>query len=177
MKGFHVSCIITGEEKYLNGSTLQNKLNKFGSQEVLERYYVSRPAAKLLKTGLTVDQVRQKLNSKVTKSVDYEVLYKLKLLKKKKGRNKTLTPEERKKQEEESVLKHREYHDRVELMKTDIKAYVEWATGGPNKCQVEQGGTCIRPDIYYDNEHNREGRCKPCPYHIHCLCTNKEVSA
>ena len=175
MKGFHVSCIITGEEKYLTSSTLQNKLRKFGTQEVLEKYYVSKPAAKLLKSGLTVEQVRQKLNSKVTKSVDYEVLFKLKLLKKRKDKNRQLTPEERKKQEEESNLNEKNYHNHVELIKNDLKAYVEWATGGPNKCQVSYGGTCIRPDIYYDNEGSREGRCKPCPYHAHCLCTNKEV--
>ena len=175
MKGFNVSCIITGEEKYLSGSTLQNKLKKFGTQEVLEKYYVSRPAAKLLKSGLTVEQVRQKLNSKATRGVDYEVLFKLRLLKKKRNKSNHLTPEERQAREERSNANQREYHQHVELIKNDMKAYVEWTTGGPNKCQVPYGGTCIRPDIYYDNEGNREGRCKPCPYHQHCLCTNKEV--
>jgi hypothetical protein len=176
MKGFNVSCIITGEEKYVGGASLQNKLKKFGTQEVLEKYYVSRPAAKLLKTGLSVDEVRQKLGSKLTKSVDYEVLFKLKLLKKKRARAKSLSSEERIKAEAESQANQHRYEVHVELIKSDKRAYVEWATGGPNKCQVPYGGTCIRPDIYYNNEYSKAGRCNTCPYSEYCLCTSKVVT-
>lgn len=175
MKGLHISCIITGEEKYLTNSNLQNKLKKFGTQEILEKYYVSKPAAKLLKQGLTVEEVRSKLNSSLTTSVDYEVLYKLKLLKKTKGKKRILSREELLKQQELTKENEKKYYELTEKMSTCMKTWVEWATGGPNQCQVPHGGTCIRPDIYYDNEGSREGRCKPCPYNEFCLCTNKEV--
>lgn len=175
MKGLHISCIITGEEKYLTNSTLQNKLRKFGTQEILEKYYVSKPAAKLLKQGYSVEEVRSKLNSSLKTNVDYEVLFKLKLIKKSKGKKKTLSKEELLKQEELTKENEKKYYDLKEKMSTCLKTWVEWATGGPNKCQVPQGGTCIRPDIYYDNEGSREGRCKPCPYSEFCLCSNKEA--
>lgn len=175
MKGLHISCIITGEEKYLTYTTLQNKLKKFGTQEMLEKYYVSKPAAKLLKQGNSVDETRSKLNSNLKTNVDYEVLFKLKLLKKTKGKKKNLSKEELAKQQELTQENERRYHEFTEKMSTCLKTWVEWATGGPGKCQVEHGGTCIRPDIYYDNEGNKDGRCKPCPYNEFCLCTDKEV--
>ena len=175
MKGATISCIITEEEKYFNSTVLKNKLVKFGSIENLQRFYVSRPAAKLLKSGLSVQQVREKLNSTATKQVDYEILYKLKLLKTGKKRKKTISPEEAKVQREQTEKNERDWHTLQEKIKTCSQTWVEEMTGGPNKCQVPYGGTCIRPDIYYDNEGNKEGRCKPCPYHQHCLCTNKEV--
>jgi len=175
MKGLHISCIITGEEKYLTKAGLENKLKKFGTQEILEKYYVSKPAAKLLKQGHSVDQVRAQLNSNLKTNVDYEVLYKLKLLKKSKSKKQRLNKEELALQEQQTLENERKYHEHKEKMSTCLKTWVEWATGGPNGCQVPYGGTCIRPDIYYDNEGSREGRCKPCPYNEFCLCTDKEV--
>jgi len=175
MKGLHISCIITGEEKYLTKNALQTKLKKFGTQEILEKYYVSKPAVKLLKQGYSVEKVRSELKSSLTTNVDYEVLYKLKLFKKSKNRKKTLSKEELMQQQQQTLENERKYFDLKEKMSTCFKTWVEWATGGPNKCQVPHGGTCIRPDIYYDNEGSREGRCKPCPYNEFCLCTNKEV--
>lgn len=175
MKGLRVNCIITNEEKYFNSTVLRNKLNKFGSEENFRKFYVSKPAAKLLKSGLTIDQVRQKLNSNYTRQVDIEILYKLKLLKSGKRKKKQLSPEEAKQVREQTVVNEREWYNRQEKMKTCSKTWVEEMTGGPNRCQVPYGGTCIRPDIYYDNEGSREGRCKPCPYHEHCLCSGKDV--
>lgn len=176
MKGLHISCIITGEEKYLTKASLQNKLNKFGTQEMLEKYYVSKPAAKLLKQGLSVDQVRSQLNSNLKTNVDYEVLFKLKLLKKIRGKKQSLTKEEIAKQQEQTRENERKYYEHREKMSSCLKTWVEWATGGPEGRQLVRGGTCIRPDVYYDNEGNRQGRCKPCPYHEFCLCSNKEIS-
>jgi len=175
MKGLHISCIITGEKKYFTNIALQNKLKKFGTQEILEKYYISKSAAKLLKQGNTVDETRQKLNSVLKTNVDYEILYKLKLFKKSKKRRKTLSKEDFLRQQEQTLENERKYSEFTTKISTCLKTWVEWATGGPNKCQVPRGGTCIRPDIYYDNEYNREGRCKPCPYHEHCLCANREV--
>jgi len=175
MKGLRVNCIITNEEKYFNSTVLRNKLNKFGSEENFKRFYVSKPAAKLLKSGLTIDQVRTKLNSSCTKQVDVEILYKLKLLKTGKKKRKFLSPEELKERRERTEKNEREWYDLQEKIKSCSKTWVEEMTGGPNRVQVPHGGTCIRPDIYYDNEGSREGRCRPCPYHQHCLCTNKEL--
>ena len=142
---------------------------------MLERYYVSKPAAKLLKKGYSVEQVRLELKSSLKTSVDYEVLFKLKLLKKSKNKKKHLSREDIIKQQEETIQNERKYHELKEKMSTCLKTWVERATGGPDKCQVPYGGTCIRPDIYYDNEGSREGRCKPCPYNEFCLCENREI--
>ena len=175
MKGIRVNCIITNEEKYFNSTALRTKLNKFGSEESFRKFYVSKPAAKLLKTGLSVDQVRAKLNSNYSKQVDIEILYKLKLLKAGKKRKKQISPEEIKERRKQTEENERNWYSLQEKMKSCSKTWVEAMTGGPDRCQIPYGGTCIRPDIYYDNEGNRGGRCRPCPYHEHCLCTNKEL--
>jgi len=175
MKGIHVSCLVTGEKKYLSGNSLQNKLSKYGSPEGVQKYYISQPVKKMLKQGLSVQDIRTKLNSQITSTVDIEILYKLKLLKMSKKRKKLLTPQEQKLQEQQTQENERKYYEHKEKMTTCLKTWVEWATGGPNKCQVPNGGTCIRPDIYYDNEGDRTGRCRPCPYHEHCLCSGKEL--
>ena len=174
MKSVSLKCIVTGAEKRFTNSLLANKLKKFGTVEVLAKYYVCKQAAQLLRAGSSITEVRSKLNSKATNNVDHEVLYKLKLLKNSK-RKREKTPEELKVIRQQTEENERKYYEQKEKMSTCLKTWVEWATGGPEQCQVPYGGTCIRPDIYFDNEGNREGRCKPCPYHEHCLCTNKEV--
>jgi len=174
MRSTNFKCIVTGAEKRFTNSLLANKLKKFGTVEIFAKYYVSKPAAQLLKSGLSIADVRAKLNSKDTSTVDYEVLYKLKLLKKSK-RKREKTTEELRAIRQQSQENEKKYYEHKEKMSTCIKTWVEWATGGPNKSQVPYGGTCVRPDIYYDNENNDGGRCKPCPYHEFCLCTNKEV--
>lgn len=167
-KGGRFKCIVTGEEKYFTPTVLHKKVNKFGSLEAFEKYYVSKPAIKLLKKGLSIEDIRKQLNSSAKHNVDLEVLFKLKLLKKKK-KGTVMTDEQRKAQEELSKENERKYYEHKEKMTTCLKTWVEWATGGPNKCQVPYGGTCIRPDLYYDND----GSCGECPYYEHCLCTNK----
>lgn len=175
MKGITLSCIVTKQEKYINSTVLKNKLKKFGDEDTLRRFYVSKPAAKLLKEGLTIQQVRERLNSNATTNVDLEVLYKLRLLKGRGRKKRQLSVEEIKLQRETSELNVRNWHEMQEKIKTCSKTWIEEMTGGPNKCQVPYGGTCIRPDIYFDNEFNVKGRCFPCPYHEHCLCTNKVI--
>ena len=94
MKGLTLNCIVTNRGKYVGGSVLQNKINKFGSEDNIRKFYVSREAAQLLKQGYTVEQVRSELNvTDFNKTVDFEVLYKLKLLKKRK-RKPGQTPED-----------------------------------------------------------------------------------
>ena len=174
MKGAKLNCIVTGIEKRVSPSSLNNKINKFGSIEMVHKFFVCKEAAKLLKQGKSIDQVRSILNSNVSKSVDLEVLFKLKLLKKN-NKRKSLSAEEIKARKEQSDLNEKNYYELKQKIQSCSKSYVEWATGGPGGCQIPNGGTCIRPDIYYDNEFNKEGRCRPCPYHEHCLCTNKEL--
>jgi hypothetical protein len=175
MKGLTLNCIVTNRGKYVGGSVLQNKVNKFGSEDNIRKFYVSREAAQLLKQGYTVEQVRSELNvTDFNKTVDFEVLYKLKLLKKRK-RKPGQTPEDIRASQELSEKNTREWYFQQEKMKSCKKTWVEEMTGGKNRCQVAYGGTCIRPDIYYNHEYNKAGRCSPCPHNEHCLCRSKEV--
>ena len=169
-------CIITGEEKYIPPSLAKKKISKFGSADEYRKYYVSRPAAKLLKTGLTVDEVRKHFNCPDNMApIDIEVLLKLKLVKisKRKGKK-----EAQKRQERDAYLRSKEYKDKMESIARERanmteRQYIEYATGGPGKCQVEFGGTCARPDIYltWNNK-----ACDGCDYYAHCLCYNKRLS-
>jgi hypothetical protein len=169
-KGLRVKCIVTGEEKYFSPINLDKKINKFGSEEIFVKYYISKAAIKLLKKGLSVDEIRKQLNSSASNQVSPEILFKLKLLKKrKKGR--ILSEEEKRQMEETSKENERKYYEHKEKMSSCLKTWVEWATGGPDKCQVPYGGTCIRPDIYY---HDNDGSCGGCNYFEYCLCTNKK---
>ena len=52
-----------------------------------------------------------------------------------------------------------------------FKAWVEEFTGGPGGCQVQFGGTCIRPDIFLNN--NRT--CDLCECVEVCLCSSKKL--
>jgi hypothetical protein len=175
MKGLTLNCIVTNRGKYVGGSVLQNKVNKFGSEDNIRKFYVSREAAQLLKQGYTVEQVRSELNvTDFNKTVDFEVLYKLKLLKKRK-RKPGQTPEDIRASQELSEKNTREWYFQQEKMKSCKKTWVEEMTGGKDGCQVPYGGTCLRPDIYFDNEYSREPRCSPCEYKEFCLCANKRM--
>ena len=173
MKSVKLNCIVTGIEKRVSPSSLNNKISKFGSLEMVQKFFVCKEACKLLKQGNTIDQVRSTLKTDFSKSVDLEVLFKLKLLKK--NRKRTMTDEDVKARREQSEKNEREYYELQQKIQSCSKAYTEWATGGPNQCQVPYGGTCIRPDIYFNNEYSKEGRCRTCPYHEHCLCANKSL--
>ena len=175
MNGTTISCIVTKEEKYFSSTALKSKLDKFGTIENVQKYYVSRPAAKLLKSGCTIDQVREKLNSKSTNQVDFEVLYKLKLLKTGKKRKKYLSSMEQEALKLQTQKNERDWYEHQEKMKDCQKTWIQEMTGGKNGCQIPNGGTCIRPDIYYNHEFDKTGRCTPCPYHEHCLCRSKEL--
>jgi len=164
MKSTILKCIVTGNEKRVSPSSLNNKINKFGSIEMVHKFYVSKEAAKLLKQGNSIDQVRSILKSNFNKSVDLEVLYKLKLFKK--GKKRQLSAEELEQKRIETEENERKYYELQEKIKTCSKTWIEWATGN---------NTCVRPDIYYDYEGEKGGRCRPCPYHEYCLVSNKEL--
>jgi hypothetical protein len=171
-----LSCIVTGIEKKVSGITINKQSLRFGNLEQFEEHFVCQEAKKLLCQRIPPDEVQTKLlpPGKKPFSINLHALARLKLLKKPKSKAR-MTPEEIKQLREQTEKNEREWFEQQEKMKTCSKTWVEEMTGGPNKCQVPYGGTCIRPDIYYDNEFNKEGRCKPCPYHEHCLCTNKAI--
>jgi hypothetical protein len=164
MKSKVVSCIVTGIEKRVSGATLEKKSLKFGNLEQFERHFVCNEAKKLLRDRLQPSEVQEKLRPSYVKpfTVDLQVLARLKLLKK---------PKTDKAKANGLIV----YNPSEPKQYDSLKSYVEEMTGGKDRCQVPRGGTCIRPDVYYDNEFNKEGRCSPCPYNEHCLCTNREV--
>ena len=173
------SCIVTGIQKKIFKNSIDKKIAKFGSIEAFHDHFICREAKKLLKIKVPAEEVQRRLlpKGKQPFSINYQALARLKLLKKPKGNRKRLSDEEIRVQEEQTVMKEKEYYEFTEKLNTCKKTWIEWATGGSNKCQVANGGTCIRPDIYYNREYDKAGRCFTCPYHEHCLCTNKEVRA
>ena len=177
MKSEVISCVVSGIKKRVSGATIDKKSLKFGTLEQFKEHFVCNEAKKLLRQRIPPEEVQEKLLPPGTKpfAINFHALARLKLLKKSRKGKEAISPEEQRLREEESNKKAREWHFRQEEFKSDKKAWIEEMTGGPNKCQVPYGGTCIRPDIYYDNEGNREGRCTPCPYVQHCLCTNKNA--
>ncbi len=55
-------CIVTGQERFTNKEYLNQKAAKYGSVDLFMKNYISAPAAKLLREGKTVDEVRTLLN-------------------------------------------------------------------------------------------------------------------
>lgn len=162
MKSKVISCVVSGIEKRVSGPTIEKMSLKFGNTELFENHFVCREAKQLLRKRIQPDQVQAQLlpQGKRPFSIDLQVLARLKLLKKPKvektkaNGNIVFSPTE-----------PRQYDN--------LKSYVEEMTGGKDGCQLALGGTCIRPDIYYDNEYSKEPRCAPCPYVEYCLCSNK----
>ena len=177
MKSEVVSCIVTGIKKRVSGITINKKTLKFGTLDQFKDHFVCNEAKKLLRQRISPDDVQKRLLPSDIKpfSINLHALARLKLLKKNRKGRQDLSPEELKKIEEESNKNIREWYSRQEEFISNKKAWIEEMTGGPNKCQVPYGGTCIRPDSYFDNEGNSSGRCSPCPYVEHCLCTNKNA--
>ena len=56
-----LTCMITGKSRNTNTAYLDKKAQNAGSVESFVENYVSRSAAKLLRQGMTVDQVRAEL--------------------------------------------------------------------------------------------------------------------
>ena len=155
---------MSGIEKRVSGPTIAKMSVKFGNEEQFQSHYVCREARQLLKKRIQPDQVQMQLlpADKPSFSINLQVLARLKLLKKPKfdkakaNLNLTFNPSEPKQFD-------------------SLKSYVEEMTGGKDGCQIPSGGTCIRPDIYYDNEFNKAGCCSPCEYKEFCLCASKRV--
>lgn len=61
-QNLQLTCIITGKSRFTNTAYLEKKAQAAGTAEQFIENYVSRSAAKLLRQGLTVQQVRAQLD-------------------------------------------------------------------------------------------------------------------
>lgn len=57
-----LTCIVTGKTRPTNTQYLEEKAIKAGSKERFIKYYICREALTLLKSGKSVDDVREALN-------------------------------------------------------------------------------------------------------------------
>lgn len=169
-------CIVTGVEKYFPPSSLKKKIAKFGTETEFAKYYVSVPARKLLKSGMSVDEVRAQLNvEEQLPEIDIEILLRLKLVKINKRKGNKDQQEYRNRQR---YLNSKEFKDKMREIRErrlsmTFEEHVIEMTGGPNGCQKRLGGTCIRPDVFLTYNHRA---CDGCEYYEFCVCDNKRLS-
>lgn len=171
MKKNHYTCLITGEEKYIPPSLAKSKIGKFGSEAEFRKHYISAAAAKLLRRGQTVDEIRDGLGIKGLPKVNPHVLTRLKLLRKKKG---IRIKQETEKLKRQQYLSSKEYKDKMRALEErqrnmTFQDWVEMYTS-PGR---ERGGTCQRPDIFL-SVNNRA--CDGCRYYEYCMCYQKRLS-
>tara|TARA_R110000803_G_scaffold77325_1_gene142176 strand:- start:539 stop:907 length:369 start_codon:yes stop_codon:yes gene_type:complete len=57
-----ITCIISGKQTVYSGPFLEKTIAEYGSEEALDRLYVSREAKSLLKKGYRVIDIRKILN-------------------------------------------------------------------------------------------------------------------
>lgn len=173
MKGAHLKCIVTGWEKYFTPKLMAKRISKFGTETQVQLHYICMDAKRLLKQGLTVDEIREKLGiTENLPKVNLQILSRLKLLKKPKSQKKLKAAEE--KAERIRYLNSREYKDKMLAIEErnrnlTFQEWVERYTGTGR----ERGGTCLRPDIFLS--HNNKA-CDGCPYYEFCLCYGKRLS-
>jgi hypothetical protein len=168
IKSIYATCLITGKQHYIYGPTLQRKVAKFGSVESFLSNFISTKAKKLLKEGLSQDEVRQKLKIKAKlPEIAEQILI----------RNKIKKVNKRQKKSGISYIDTAEYAAKKKIENETInnwdswKSYVENATGGPNGCQIKHGGTCQQPHIWFGNGEY----CDGCSYYQYCLVGNKRL--
>ena len=171
MKKNYYTCLITGEEKYIPPSLAKTKITKFGSETEYRKHYICAQAAKLLRSGQTVDEIRDQLGIKGLPKVNPHVLTRLRLLRKKKG---VRIQQETERLERQRYLNSKEFKDKMIAWKErqENMSYQDWVekyTGAGR----ERGGTCIRPDIFL-SWNNRA--CDGCTCYEFCLCYGKRLS-
>ena len=164
-------CIITGEYKYIPPSLAKDKIAKYGSQEQFRDHFVSPRAAKLLRQGQSVDEIRTQLGITGMPKIKPIILTRLNLLRKKKGLR-SKDSEER--LERQRYLNSKEYKDKMIAWKErqrnmSFQDWVETYTGTGR----ERGGTCVRPDIFL-SWNNRA--CDGCDCYKFCMCYGKRLS-
>lgn len=169
IKSAYINCLVTGKRHYVYGPTLIKKIAQFGSLEEFQKHFISGKAKKLLKKGLTQQQVCEKLKIKHTlPDVSDTVLIRNKIKKiirreRKENTGNYLESERYLSAKRNEVINYNRYES--------FKAYVELFTGGPNGCQVQKGGTCQFPTIWFDNDEH----CDGCPWYEHCLVKRKKL--
>ena len=60
-QNLRLTCMITGTTRNTNAAYLEKKADMVGSAEKYTSNYISRTAARMLRQGLTVEQIRQEL--------------------------------------------------------------------------------------------------------------------
>ena len=170
MKNNYV-CIVTGESKYIAPSIACKKINKFGSEEDFRKHYVSPAAAKLLRKGQTVDEIREKLGVEGLPKIKPIILTRLNLMRKKKG---IRIQESAEKLERVRYLNSKEFKNKMLAFEErqrnmSFRDWVERYTGTGR----ERGGTCVRPDIFLT--HNNRA-CDGCECYEFCMCYGKRLS-
>jgi len=169
-KSGYLTCLITGKRHYIYGPPFERKIAKFGSLEELEKHFISSKAKKLLKQGLSQQEVRDKLKIKAKlPEVDDIVLVRNKIKKVNKREKKVDNTSYL--QSEEFLLKKQEELATKNTYES-FKTFVELFTGGPNQCQIPNGGTCQQPHIWYQNDEY----CDGCTWYNYCLVPSKRVS-
>lgn len=171
MKKNYYKCIITGEEKYIPPVLAKKKISKFGSEEDFRKHYVCPAAAKLLRAGQTIDEIRKEQNITDLPKVNLHILTRLNLMRKKKGLRLKQTTEQL---ERTRYLNSKEFKDKMRDIEErqrnmSFQDWVERYTGTGR----ERGGTCLRPDIFLS--HNNRA-CDGCECYEYCLCYGKRLS-
>ena len=171
MRKNYYTCIVTGTEKYLPPSIAKNKIAKFGSEEELRKYFVCSSAAKQLRAGQTVDEIRQSLGITNLPKVDPHTLTRLNLMRKKKGLR---AAENAESLERKRYLNSKEFRDKMHAIKErqDNLTFAEWVMQYTSTGR-ERGGTCIRPDIFLS--HNNRS-CDGCECYEFCMCYQKRLA-
>jgi len=152
IKSAVLACVVSGMEKRISKNTIQKGISKYGSLEAYKKHYVDRDAKKLLKQRVKPEVVQQRLlpKGKTPFTINYDVLARLKLLKKPK------------KEETTQDLVNFQYTPKPPPTYSSRRAYIEDMTKG----------ACMRPDIYLNS-----GRvCDNCMYAEHCICNAKKFS-
>lgn len=167
----NINCIVTGKKQYVFGVTLKKRIQHFGSLDELTKHFICRKAKKLLKEGLTVDEVRAKLKVKKELSTVSQESLNLNKIKAKK-----IKPAEVVKQNVDYINSNDFKKKKIRENNTlntwgSFKLFVEEMTGGPNGCQISKGGTCQNPHIWFDNEEF----CDGCTWFQFCLVSRKRL--
>lgn len=152
IKSAVITCVVSGIEKRVSKNVIQKGINKFGSLEAFKKHYIDREAKKLLKQRMKPEAVQQKLlpEGKSSFPINYDVLARLKLLKKSK------------KEDTVQTLVNFQYIPQPPRAYGSKRAYIEDLTKG----------ACLRPDIYLNS-----GRlCDDCMYSEFCICSVKRFS-
>lgn len=163
-------CIVTGKLSYFSKDALTKKVGKFGSVEDFSKHYIAPPARKLLRKGMTVDEVREELKVQETlPKVSLDVISRLNLLKTKSSRKNPVEVQAR-----QAYLNSKEYKDKMIAWEERQRnmTFEDWVyeyTGTGR----ERGGTCIRPDIFLSWN---DRACDGCACFKYCLCYQKRLS-